>query len=81
MDDTYNKMENNLAIVRRRLNRPLSLSEKILYGHLEDANKQVIERGKSFLLLNPDRVAMQGLLLNPFNSQCHKFLSVTLHNR
>jgi len=52
-------MENNLAIVRRRLNRPLSLSEKILYGHLENAESQEIERGKSFLLLNPDRVAMQ----------------------
>jgi aconitate hydratase len=60
VDDTYNKIENNLTVVRRRLNRPLSLSEKILYGHLADANTQEIVRGKSFLLLNPDRVAMQG---------------------
>lgn len=42
-----------------RLNRPLTLSEKIVYGHLDDPAKQEIERGKTYLRLRPDRVAMQ----------------------
>ena len=59
VNQSYNKMRENLAIVRRRLGRPLSLAEKILYGRLVDAENQDLERGTSFLLLNPDRVAMQ----------------------
>lgn len=56
---TYAKMRERLAIIRKRLNRPLTLAEKIIYGHLDDPQNQEIERGKSFLLLRPDRVAMQ----------------------
>jgi aconitate hydratase len=35
------------------------LAEKVLYGHLDDPQGQELERGKSFLQLRPDRVAMQ----------------------
>ena len=38
----------------RRLNRPLTLSEKIVYGHLDDPVIQEIERGVSYLKLRPD---------------------------
>ncbi|XP_074127922.1 aconitate hydratase, mitochondrial isoform X2 [Sminthopsis crassicaudata] len=55
----YELLEKNIDIVRKRLNRPLTLSEKIVYGHLDDPSKQEIERGKSYLRLRPDRVAMQ----------------------
>ncbi|MFH4975491.1 hypothetical protein AB6A40_002200 [Gnathostoma spinigerum] len=55
----YRKLEKNLDIVRKRLNRPLTLSEKILYGHLDDPTSQDIRRGTSYLRLRPDRVAMQ----------------------
>ncbi|XP_065533238.1 aconitate hydratase, mitochondrial [Lathamus discolor] len=55
----YEKMEKNINIVRKRLDRPLTLSEKIVYGHLDDPAKQEIERGKTYLRLRPDRVAMQ----------------------
>ncbi|CCA72699.1 probable aconitase [Serendipita indica DSM 11827] len=55
----YQRIEDNLAIVRKRLNRPLTLSEKILYGHLDDPHHQEIERGKTYLKLRPDRVACQ----------------------
>jgi hypothetical protein len=37
-----------------RLNRPLTLAEKIVYGHLDDARHQEIERGVSYLRLRPD---------------------------
>uniref|UniRef100_A0A670K924 Aconitate hydratase, mitochondrial n=1 Tax=Podarcis muralis TaxID=64176 RepID=A0A670K924_PODMU len=55
----YEKLEKNINIVRKRLDRPLTLSEKIVYGHLDDPAKQDIERGKTYLRLRPDRVAMQ----------------------
>ncbi|KAJ7705418.1 aconitase family-domain-containing protein [Mycena rosella] len=55
----YQRIEDNLVIVRERLRRPLTLSEKILYGHLDDAQGQDIERGVSYLKLRPDRVACQ----------------------
>jgi len=34
--NAYQKMEKALEIVRSRLNRPLTLSEKVLLGHLDD---------------------------------------------
>ncbi len=55
----YEKMAANLKVVRARLNRPLSLAEKIVYGHLDQPATQEIVRGKSYLDLRPDRVAMQ----------------------
>ncbi|KAF9531299.1 aconitase [Crepidotus variabilis] len=55
----YQRIEDNLAVVRDRLQRPLTLSEKILYGHLDDPANQDITRGTSYLKLRPDRVACQ----------------------
>ncbi|KAG8959658.1 Aconitate hydratase mitochondrial [Tulasnella sp. 419] len=55
----YQRIEDNLQVVRSRLNRPLTLSEKILYGHLDDPHHQDITRGTSYLKLRPDRVACQ----------------------
>lgn len=55
----YEKLEKNLKIVRDRLKRPLTMSEKIVYGHLDDPHGQDIERGVSYLRLRPDRVACQ----------------------
>ena len=52
-------MSENLAVVRSRLNRPLTLTEKILYSHLDNPHEQDIERGVSYLRLRPDRVACQ----------------------
>jgi len=52
-------MNENLAIVRSRLNRPLTYAEKILYSHLDDPHGQDIQRGESYLKLRPDRVACQ----------------------
>lgn len=55
----YEKLQKNVETVKKRLGRPLTLSEKILYGHLDDPANQEIERGVSYLRLRPDRVAMQ----------------------
>ena len=55
----YEAMNRRLGIVRSRLGRPLTLAEKILYGHLDDPDSVDLTAGKSYILLRPDRVAMQ----------------------
>ena len=55
----YQKMEQNLQVVRERLKRPLTLAEKIVFGHLDDPKGQELAAGKAYLQLRPDRVAMQ----------------------
>ncbi|KAK9887435.1 hypothetical protein WA026_022370 [Henosepilachna vigintioctopunctata] len=55
----YEKLKDTLQIVKERLKHPLTLTEKILYSHLESPKDQEIERGKSYLKLRPDRIAMQ----------------------
>jgi hypothetical protein len=56
----YEKLANNLAAVRKHIKTPLTLAEKIIYSHLDDTNDaKGIVRGKTYLKLRPDRVAMQ----------------------
>ena len=56
---TYAKMAERVATVRKRLGRPLTLTEKILYGHLDNPETADLRAGESYLRLRPDRVAMQ----------------------
>jgi aconitate hydratase len=49
----------NVAVARKRLGRPLTLTEKILVNHLNDPQGQELERGRSYADFAPDRVAMQ----------------------
>jgi len=58
----YETMTRNLEVVRRRLKRPLTLSEKILLGHLDDPEHQEMTPGKSYLQLRVDRVVFQDVL-------------------
>lgn len=55
----YEKLAGNIDQVKKRLNRPLTLSEKVLYSHLDKPSEQDVVRGESYLRLRPDRVAMQ----------------------
>jgi aconitate hydratase len=59
----YEKLQNKISTLRNATDRPLTISEKILIGHLAeniDFNSyDVLVRGKSYVLLNPDRVALQ----------------------
>ena len=60
----YKKSRKNISYYKEKIKSdPLTLSEKILIGHLfdiekDDQNKN-LERGKSYVLLRPDRVALQ----------------------
>ncbi|HLA22339.1 MAG TPA: aconitate hydratase [Nitrosopumilaceae archaeon] len=56
----YKKAEENISKFRKMVNRPLTLSEKVLVGHLEDINDaKNFESGKNYVFLRPDRVALQ----------------------
>ncbi|MCY3023487.1 MAG: aconitate hydratase [Planctomycetota bacterium] len=46
------------AALRRKLGRHLTMAEKILFAHLEGTDQE-LKRGESFLMLRPDRVALQ----------------------
>ena len=58
----YAVMSRNLETVRRRLGKPLTLADKLLLSHLDDPGSQEMEPGHSYLLLKPDRVALQDVL-------------------
>ena len=62
MTELHETLARKLAIVRRRLQRPLTLSEKVLFGHLDDPERQELEVGQSQLALRPDRVVFQDVL-------------------
>jgi len=56
----YSKMEERIAAARKVVNKPLTLTEKILYSHLTQGSAtNSYERGKSYVDFGPDRVAMQ----------------------
>jgi aconitate hydratase len=55
----YAKMTTNVAIGRTRLGRSMTLAEKILFGHMRDAETDGFDRGVTYGDFYPDRVAMQ----------------------
>ncbi|MGI0004146.1 MAG: aconitate hydratase [Candidatus Nitrosotenuis sp.] len=59
VSDVYQKLERNISKFRNQVKRPLTLSEKILIGHLAEPDGKEPERGKSYIFLKPDRVALQ----------------------
>ncbi len=59
VERAYARTRENLDIVRARVGRPLTLAEKVLYGHLSDPKNEDLEPGKSYVNVRPDRVAMQ----------------------
>jgi len=59
VESVYAKMPDGVATARRRLGRPLTLTEKILFCHLLEPGRQPVKRGESYADLCPDRVAMQ----------------------
>jgi aconitate hydratase len=56
----YSEFPGKVDKAKALLNRPLTLSEKILFAHLHSEQElQAFERGKSYVNFSPDRVAMQ----------------------
>ncbi|MGJ1214053.1 aconitate hydratase [Sphingobacterium multivorum] len=56
----YSQYDERISAARQVVNKPLTLSEKILYAHLWDGNAtEDYKRGVSYVDFAPDRVAMQ----------------------
>ena len=56
----YDRMPDNVFKAKKKLSKPLSLTEKILFNHLSLNNDlDIFERGRSYVEFDPDRVAMQ----------------------
>ena len=55
----YLSMKDKVESAKKILNRPMTYAEKILYSHLFNPVTNVFERGKDYVELAPDRVAMQ----------------------
>lgn len=66
MKRIYQNMNGRLQLAKKALNRPLTLTEKILCGHLASSSQELKQesiksfaRGKDYVDFYPDRVAMQ----------------------
>ncbi len=59
IDQLYARLPEAAAALRKRLGRPVTMSEKLLVAHAADPAAQEFTRGTSYLTLYPDRVAMQ----------------------
>ena len=55
----YKKLQDNIQKYRKVIQRPLTLTEKILSGHFEVVNDKNLDDGKHYVFLIPDRVALQ----------------------
>ncbi|TVR83857.1 MAG: aconitate hydratase [Saprospirales bacterium] len=58
--DFYHSLDNKLAAVRKTINRPLTLTEKILFTHVHpESPLRDFKRAGDYVFFAPDRVAMQ----------------------
>ena len=55
----YKKSRENIQKYRKIIGRPLTLTEKILSGHLEKVDDKNLNMDKNYVFLIPDRVALQ----------------------
>ncbi len=47
VETLYAALPERVAVARRRLGRPLTLTEKVLFAHLTDAGRQPVKRGRA----------------------------------
>jgi len=59
VSSVYNKIKQNSEKYRKVVGRSLTLTEKILSGHLQDVGESSLDDGKNYVFLRPDRVALQ----------------------
>jgi len=57
--DVYKKLRENSEKYRKVVSRSLTLTEKILSGHLQDVGQKNLDSEKNYVFLRPDRVALQ----------------------
>jgi len=59
VSNVYLKLKENIIKFRNVTGQPLTLTEKILSGHLNEMTEKNFNGGKDYVFLKPDRVALQ----------------------
>lgn len=59
VSNVYKKIKENSDKYRKIVGRPLTLTEKILSGHLQNIEEKNFDNSKNYVFLRPDRVALQ----------------------
>ncbi|MFM8304004.1 MAG: aconitate hydratase [Actinomycetota bacterium] len=59
VEEVYGRYPERVEIGRRRLGRPLTFAEKVLFAHADDPETVGTNRGSDYADYRPDRVAMQ----------------------
>jgi len=60
VENVYSKLEKNIAAYRKTVSRSLTLTEKILAGHLQESFlENNLDSDGGYVFLQPDRVALQ----------------------
>ena len=59
VESVYKTLTENIATLRERKGTPLTLTEKILFGHAQDPSSISLDKGEDYGDFAPDRVAMQ----------------------
>ncbi|KAG2477737.1 MAG: Aconitate hydratase [Nitrosopumilales archaeon] len=57
--NVYTKSEENIKKYRKIVGRPLTLTEKILAGHIVEIEEKNLDKDSNYVFLRPDRVALQ----------------------
>src|SRR4051794_12701301 len=59
VERAYARAAEQITVARRRVGRPLTFAEKVLFAHADNAETIGLERGVDYVDYRPDRVAMQ----------------------
>ena len=59
VSSVYENLSENIKKLRERKNAPLTLAEKLLFGHATDIDSVSLNKGEDYGDFAPDRVAMQ----------------------
>ncbi len=59
VSEVYKKSRENIEKYRKFVDKPLTLAEKVLVGHLQETENKDLDNGKNYVFLRPDRVALQ----------------------
>src|SRR6266540_1816633 len=59
VEEAYGRYPERVSVARRRLGRPVTYAEKVLWAHAEDPHSIGLDRGADYADYRPDRVAMQ----------------------
>src|SRR3984957_3503016 len=62
VEPLYSGWSDRVELARKRLNRPVTYTEKVLFNHLRDPLHQELERQRSYADFAPGRVALQDAL-------------------